>query len=91
MYQKFLWLQYLLSQLCIFYWKILAHNPIIGSYDRIQRVLYMDLDLIKFSLNKHFNYKNKLTMPLMVLLSVMVSSVVSKDIFSYNCEGFLCP
>ena len=43
-------LQYYRYQLSISYWRILPYNHIVGSYDRIQHVIIMDLDLVHFYL-----------------------------------------
>ena len=39
------------NQLFIFYWRVLPYNFIVGSYDRIQHVITMDLNLVQFYLN----------------------------------------
>ena len=39
------------NQLCIFCWRILRYNLIVESYDRIQHVTIMDLDLVQFYFN----------------------------------------
>ena len=41
-------------QLCIFYWRILPQDPIIGSYNKIQHVITLDLDLVQFYSNMCF-------------------------------------
>ena len=35
----------------MFYRKILSYNLIVGSYDKIQHVIILDLDLVQFYLN----------------------------------------
>ena len=42
------------SQLCIFYRKILPYNPILGSYERIQHSIILDLALDQFYLNINY-------------------------------------
>jgi hypothetical protein len=39
------------NQLRIFYWRILLYDLIVESYDRIQHVTIMDLDLVQFYFN----------------------------------------
>lgn len=44
-------LQYYDNELYRFYCMILSYNPILGSYDRIQHVIIMALELIQFYLS----------------------------------------
>ena len=67
------------NQLCIFYWRILPYNPIIRSYNRIQDVIVLDLDLVQVYIN--MCYDQLIFMPLAIQL---INVNVHMNILRFN-------